>query len=127
MQGIDFVQFHKKVKGSIKPLTEYHITLDMAKEIAMVERNEKGKQARQYFIACEKRLRMLTTAPALPTSFGEALRLAADQQLLIEQQQKFLADQAPKVSFYDEVAETTSLFDMGDVAKMLNTGRTSTT
>lgn len=36
--------------------TDYHITLDMAKELSMVERNAKGKQARQYFIACEKAL-----------------------------------------------------------------------
>ncbi|AWY01572.1 hypothetical protein A8139_17585 [Marinomonas primoryensis] len=34
----------------------YFITLDMAKELAMVERNEKGKQARRYFIDCEKQL-----------------------------------------------------------------------
>lgn len=36
---------------------EYHISLDMAKELSMVERNEKGKQARQYFIRCEKLLK----------------------------------------------------------------------
>ncbi len=33
----------------------YHLTLEMAKELSMVERNEKGKQARQYFIECERR------------------------------------------------------------------------
>ncbi|OPB29498.1 antA/AntB antirepressor family protein [Bartonella sp. WD12.1] len=35
---------------------EYHLTLDMAKELSMVERNDKGRQARRYFIECEKKL-----------------------------------------------------------------------
>ncbi|WIX32501.1 antA/AntB antirepressor family protein [Salinicola sp. JS01] len=45
----------KKPRGG-RPRTEYHLTLDMAKELSMVERNEKGKQARRYFIECEKQL-----------------------------------------------------------------------
>lgn len=36
---------------------DYHITLDMAKELSMVERNEQGKMARRYFIECEKQLK----------------------------------------------------------------------
>lgn len=37
-------------------MTEYHLTLDMAKELAMVENNEQGRKVRRYFIRCEKDL-----------------------------------------------------------------------
>lgn len=42
-----------------RPRKEYFITLDMAKELCMVENNERGKEARQYFIKCEKELQAL--------------------------------------------------------------------
>ncbi|WP_375645242.1 antA/AntB antirepressor family protein [Bartonella sp. OC71QHHN] len=59
LENKDVVSFTKnlvKPKGG-RPSTEYHITLDMAKELSMVERNEKGRQARRYFIECEKKLK----------------------------------------------------------------------
>lgn len=37
-----------------RPSTDYHLTLDMAKELAMVENNEQGRAARRYFIECER-------------------------------------------------------------------------
>jgi phage anti-repressor protein len=54
-QGVDFTAIHNSMTSP--PTIDYHISLDMAKEVAMVERNEKGKQARQYFIAIEKSYR----------------------------------------------------------------------
>ncbi|WP_324710081.1 antA/AntB antirepressor family protein [Pseudomonas citronellolis] len=59
--GEDFYSFLSKSSGG-RPSREYHITLDMAKELSMVERNEKGRQARRYFIECERRLHELAPA-----------------------------------------------------------------
>lgn len=42
-------------KSRPQTLLDYHLTLDMAKELAMVENNDKGREARRYFIACEKK------------------------------------------------------------------------
>lgn len=43
-------------KGGDRRSVEYHLTLDMAKELAMVENNEEGRKVRRYFIRCEKDL-----------------------------------------------------------------------
>ncbi len=49
-----FAGIGENPKGG-RPAKEYSITIDMAKELSMVERTEKGKSARQYFIECERR------------------------------------------------------------------------
>lgn len=61
--------------------TEYHITLDMAKELAMVERNEQGRAARRYFIECEKKLQQAQMPPAkkaLPAKIKHRIRSRED-------------------------------------------------
>ena len=56
-------------KSRPQATTEYFLTLDMAKELAMVERNDRGRQARRYFIACERQLR--TGAGAITALGGD--------------------------------------------------------
>lgn len=50
--------------GGDRRSIDYHLTLDMAKELAMVENNERGRQARRYFIECEKRLQQIAPSDA---------------------------------------------------------------
>lgn len=50
-----------------KPSVDYFYTLDAAKEISMLQRSEKGKEARKYFIECERKLKDKT--PAITSSF----------------------------------------------------------
>ncbi|UOO89536.1 phage antirepressor KilAC domain-containing protein [Vitreoscilla massiliensis] len=108
IENQDFVTFTKNlVKG--RPSTEYHISLDMAKELSMVERNEKGKQARLYFIECERKAK---SAPMLPQSFSEALRLAADLQ-------DQLALAAPKAAALDRISQADGDLCLTDAAKTL--------
>ena len=58
----------------------------------------------------------------VPTTFAEALRLAAEQQEKIEEQQKLIESQRPKAEFYDEVVDSKDAIDMQAVAKVINMG-----
>ena len=59
IEGQDYLlhKFVEQLPSGAKHCIEYLISLDMAKELAMVENNERGRQARQYFIEVEKRYR----------------------------------------------------------------------
>lgn len=56
VENIDFIRVTQKcpTPGGIQNITDHAMKLDMAKEISMLQRTEKGKQARQYFIQVEK-------------------------------------------------------------------------
>lgn len=63
-EGQDFSPILAKSTGG-RPSTEYALSLNMAKERSMLERNDKGKQARQNYIECEKALRTNRSMPKL--------------------------------------------------------------
>lgn len=78
----DFFTILRESNGG-RPSTDYALTLDTAKEIAMLQRSEKGKQARQYFIECERIAKERISKPLSP-----AEQLLANAQLLVDLERK---------------------------------------
>ena len=105
IENSDFVSVSKILESGGRSI-EYHISIDMAKELSMLERNDKGKQARLYFIECER----VAKTKQVPQSFAEALQLAANQA-------KQLEAQAAKVNYFDKVCDTTGLVNATQVGQ----------
>lgn len=119
VENQDYLTLTKKiVSGGLAK--EYLLTLNMAKELSMVERNEKGKQARQYFIQCEKQLKVAQKQFAIPQTLPEALRLAADLADKNAALEKKAKEDAPKVEFCDKVVADNDAMTITRAAKLIN-------
>ncbi|WP_208434729.1 antA/AntB antirepressor family protein [Bartonella taylorii] len=97
----------------------YHLTLEMAKELSMVERNEKGKQARQYFIECERRAKQVVT-PQIDYSSPQVM-LGVLTHLKNENERKdiIIADLKPKAMALESLQRSDGLFGLTEAAKVL--------
>ena len=115
LDGVDFLTNLSKTQG--RPRIDYFLSLDMAKELSMVERNAKGKQARQYFIDCEKRLS--GSLNAIPQTLPDALRLAADLAERNQQQAAQIAELAPKAEALARIEVAQGDLTVTQAAKML--------
>ncbi|MBZ1529415.1 phage antirepressor KilAC domain-containing protein [Leuconostoc mesenteroides] len=113
-EGIDFYSFLSKTQNGGRPSVEYNLTISMAKEVAMLQRNEKGKEVRNYFIQVEDRYKKLANDP----SYQMALGLKASQ-LLLEQKDQIIAEMKPKALFADAVATSHTSVLVGELAKIL--------
>jgi anti-repressor protein len=94
IEGTDFLINLSKSQG--RPITDYILSLDTAKELAMVEANAKGQQARRYFIEAERALRaQSSTIPQLTTA-----------EMILQLAQQSVEAERRLVSLEQKVAET---------------------
>ena len=115
-EGIDLVQFHNFMKSDSKPRVDYFISIDMAKELSMVERNEKGKQARQYFIECERKSKDPMAALNDPMTMRNLLLSYSEKVIALEET---VSIQKPKVEGYDRIANSDGATNITTTAKTL--------
>lgn len=96
-------------------LQDYQITIEMAKEISMIQRNEKGKQARQYFIQLENDW----NSP--DRIMQRALLIANERVKALEMQNKIqtqqIAELKPKADYTDDILKNKALVPITAIAK----------
>ncbi len=99
-------------------MTDYALSIDMAKEICMIQRNEKGKLARQYFLALERDW----NSPEKVMS--RALRYAEQELKQVKAINSALtvenAIMAPKADYFDELVDRNLLTNFRETAKQLD-------
>ena len=108
-EGKDFCSFLSESTGG-RPKHDAQITIDMAKELCMLQRNEKGKQARQYFIQLENDWNSPEKVMA------RALQIANKKLQVLEAKAE---EDKPKVLFADSVAASHTSILIFDLAKIL--------
>lgn len=114
--GADFQTFLSESTGG-RPATDAQLTIDMAKEICMLQRNEKGKQARQYFLQLEREWNSPEAVMA------RALRMAQEKLERVKAINANLSVQnaimQPKAEYFDGLCDRESLTGVRETAKLL--------
>ena len=116
IEGVDFQSFTEIVEREVGATTriEYALSVDMAKELSMLEGNERGKQARQYFIACENMARTLLEQKAREQQKQIESITANNMEL-----HNRITAQQPAVIFAESVASSNDTIRMDDLAKLI--------
>lgn len=119
IDGEDFYSILSKTPKTMgRPSTDFNITLNMAKEICMLQKTAEGRAVRQYLIDLERKW----NSPEV--IMARALKLAQSKIEVIEEANKQLMEEnermKPKEVFADAVRSTNDLILIRDMAKLLN-------
>lgn len=115
-EGEDFCSFLSGSTGG-RPATEHQLTIEMAKQICMIQRTEIGKQYREYFIELEKKWNSpeLVMARALKMANRQIERVTAQLETVSAK----LEEAKPKIVFADAVSASKTSILIGDLAKII--------
>ena len=119
-ENVDFQAISQKrltAQGNETTYVDHEIKLDMAKEIAMIQRNEKGRQARKYFIQVEKAWN--SPEMIMKRALEFANRQVEELKLKSAEQVKVIEAQKPKVIFAEAVSTSKTSILVGDLAKLI--------
>lgn len=105
-EGVDYTPYQMVHPSNGQEITDYVLTLDMSKELSMLQRTDKGKQARKYFIECEKKLKEKTDT-YLPQTYLEALKA-----LVVSEEKRIEAEGTVKI-----LTHTNKTYTATEVAK----------
>lgn len=113
----DFIRVTQKspTLGGIQNISNHHIKLNMAKEISMIQRNEKGKQARQYFIEVEKRWNSpeMIVQRAMQIQDKKVKELETRNSMLLQQNKEM----KPKADYTSKILKNKGLVTISQIAK----------
>lgn len=119
-EGNDFTSVKSSTlvnNGAEREITDYRISIDMAKQICMIQRSEKGRQYRQYFLDLEK---AWNTPEQI---FARALKMADQTIAKLKDTNKSLVEKIeadrPKTIFADAVSTSHTSILIGDLAKLI--------
>lgn len=115
IESIDFMKVSKILETQKGYQIDYFLTLEMAKELSMVENNEKGRQARRYFIEKEKEANRKQIA--LPTTYKEALKSLLEQ---VEKNEELALENHKKTIMIESHIKQEKDISMTDFAKKHN-------
>lgn len=119
VENVDYTTEDKKVRrsdGAVMPQTqlEHNLTIEMAKQLCMLARNEKGKQAREYFIQVEREWNSPEKV------MGRALKIANmvinEQKVLIAAQEQQISEFKPIRDYVDEILSSKSALTITQIA-----------